>query len=105
MFTLAAFLWLILSANAFGENLGVHWSVESLEKVIDPVHRAQLEKSWSHECLSPPQAHVREANLTKVEAELLPLICWRNDTGLQQDVLKSTRKGIPSGVTCKSTQW
>lgn len=105
MFTLAALSWLILSANAFTENLGIHWSAESLKEVIDPVHRKESKESWSHDCFSPPQAHVREANLTSAEEELLPLICWRNDTGLQQNLLKSVRKGIPSGVTCKATQW
>ncbi|CAL8466894.1 g6430 [Coccomyxa elongata] len=64
-----------------------------------------MKGSWSQDCFSPPEAHVREANLTSAEAELLPLICWRNDTSLQQHLLKSVRKGIPSGVTCKATQW
>lgn len=58
------------------------------------------------QCSFPPDARVRDANLTTAEAGLLPLICWKNDTSMSEGLFKtSVRKGIPSGVICKATQW
>ncbi len=71
--------------------------------LIRPEHRENTIET--QRCSFLPVDRIREANLTAEETEVLPLICWKSDAGMSDGLLTSVRKGIPSGVKCKATQW
>ena len=84
-------------------NVGSQWDAKSLYDSI--VSDKSVNSSDYQQCNFPPEARVRGANLTTAEAKLLPLICWSDELSVSEGLYTSVRKGIPSGVTCKSTKW
>ena len=59
-------------------------------------------------CQVVPAHVLSQVNLTREELNLLPSICWDEETGIKREGLLSgfsKRSGVPPGVQCERTSW
>lgn len=56
-------------------------------------------------CASLESIPAAGADLTAVERELLPFICWPTEEESVQSPPLQARRGFPPGVNCTVTQW
>jgi len=99
------FTWAEYLTQVSSTNLGSRRLTDTLEEVLHGDIADLQKENQSPVCSAPPSDRVREANLTPAEAELLPSLCWNEDSEVGDSISFPVRKGIPSGVTCKATTW
>lgn len=99
------FAWTESLTQVSSTNLGSRRFTDTLEELLHGEIRELQRENDSPVCSAPPSDRVREANFTPAEAELLPSLCWNNDSKVGDVLSTPVRKGIPSGVTCKATTW
>ena len=99
---------LILSIVTSTRGDSVQPSIFSAEARWQQVVPADSRDDHRHgrSCKEVPFSVMDAANLTEQQEQVIPLICWEDsDKAHATPRLQASRKGIPSGVKCRPTDW